>query len=344
MKRKIKIFILYCFKYFGIFAIARYLSRNALQILCYHNFTKGDEISCTPAMIMHPETLHKRLATIKKSGFTILSLTEALDKLYDTNSTLPRNTIAITIDDGWYNTLTLADPVFKEFNYPYTIYVTSYYSRIQLPLFNMVVPYMVCKATEINRDKISKLIGFTISTTQPEAIAKKIIKYGYGKLNTQQREEFTYQLGEILGVSYKEITKNKTYHLLSENDIRLLDERGVDIQLHTHRHTFPNETHSAITEITQNRDFLQPLTSSSLTHFCYPSGDWNTQHFTALEQCGIASATTCDHGFNTRQTHKYALKRFLDGENVSQIEFEAALCGVIEIARRVKKLYKNLKP
>jgi len=343
MKRKIKLFLLYCFKYLGIFSIARYLSRNALQILCYHNFSKGDEISCTPAMIMHPETLHKRLETIKKYGFTVLGLTEALHKLYDTNSTLPKNTIAITIDDGWYNTLALADLLFKEFDYPYTIYVTSYYSRVQLPLFNMVIPYMLCKTTEINQDKISKLIGFTISSMQPEVIAKEIIEYGYSKLNIQQREEFTYQLGEILSVSYKEIINSKTYHLLSQNDIKQLDERGVDIQLHTHRHTFPNETQSASAEIIQNRDFLQPLTNSSLTHFCYPSGDWNTHHFTALQQCGIASATTCDHGFNTPQTHKYALKRFLDGENVSQIEFEAALCGVIEIARRVKKLYQSLK-
>jgi len=52
---------------------------------------------------------------------------------------------------------------------------------------------------------------------------------------------------------------------------------------------------------------------------------------------GIKSAVTCTSGVNDENTHPYKLKRFLDGENISQIEFEAEMCGFLEICRRLLK-------
>ena len=47
----------------------------------------------------------------------------------------------------------------------------------------------------------------------------------------------------------------------------------------------------------------------------------------SLRAASIATAVTCDYGLNDAATDKYALMRFLDGENVSLLEFEAAVSG-----------------
>jgi hypothetical protein len=108
--------------------------------------------------------------------------------------------------------------------------------------------------------------------------------------------------------------------------------------LHTHRHRFPTDETQAKRELEDNRAVLQPLVCGKpLIHFCYPSGRWSEQHFALLSDAGIASATTCDAGLNYPTTHHLALRRFLDNEYVSQIEFEAEMCGFLDILRRLRQ-------
>jgi hypothetical protein len=60
-----------------------------------------------------------------------------------------------------------------------------------------------------------------------------------------------------------------------------------------------------------------------------------------LTSLGIDSAVTCEPGFNYRQTSKLALKRFLDGAHIPQIEFEAELSGFNELIRPIKSGVKS---
>jgi hypothetical protein len=89
-------------------------------------------------------------------------------------------------------------------------------------------------------------------------------------------------------------------------------------------------------EILQNRAFLEPLGTTDLKHFCYPSGIWSERHWPSLAALGVATATTCDPGLNYPSTPRLSLRRFLDGENIAQIEFEAELSGFCELLRRAR--------
>ena len=48
---------------------------------------------------------------------------------------------------------------------------------------------------------------------------------------------------------------------------------------------------------------------------------------------GIVSATTCQVGFNDQTTDPLALYRFLDQDDLHDIEFEAELAGFSELLR-----------
>jgi hypothetical protein len=78
------------------------------------------------------------------------------------------------------------------------------------------------------------------------------------------------------------------------------------------------------------------MTGSRPTHFCYPSGRFERWNEDWLAAAGIESATTCVPGLPGHDASTFRLGRFLDGEHISQIEFEAEIAGVMEMARRVR--------
>jgi len=54
----------------------------------------------------------------------------------------------------------------------------------------------------------------------------------------------------------------------------------------------------------------------------------------------VESAVTCDTGLNYADTPRLALKRFLDCQHVSEIEFEAELSGLKEIMRKARSVIR----
>ena len=122
-----------------------------------------------------------------------------------------------------------------------------------------------------------------------------------------------------------------------------LEELGISVHLHTHRHVFPTEAEQAMRELEENRETLEEALESKPYHFCYPSGDWSPVHWPTLEKLQIESATTCDSRLVTRRTHRYALPRILDDIRVSQIEFEAELCGFMDLTRDLRTSLAKLR-
>jgi hypothetical protein len=62
-----------------------------------------------------------------------------------------------------------------------------------------------------------------------------------------------------------------------------------------------------------------------------------------FEKLGIKSATTCEPGLVDQHTNPFFMPRFLDGENIDQIVFEAELCGVGHFLRKIKSTINSLR-
>ena len=151
MYKTIKLIFLYLSKWIGLFRISRYLTRDGLRILCYHSFSMSDEeIKWRPRLFIRPETFRKRLQCLEKERFHVLKLDQAL-KLLSENKLPPAATV-ITIDDGWYAIKLYAHDILSDKSYPYTIYLTSYYSLKETPIFNLVVQYMFWKTQKYRID------------------------------------------------------------------------------------------------------------------------------------------------------------------------------------------------
>ena len=337
-----KIFLHVCW-ILGLFHVSRRLMKDKLQILCYHGFETYDENSFRPKLFIKKETFNSRLELIRKYKFPVLPLDDALNKLR--NNKLPRNTIVITIDDGFYSVLNVAANILNAYKYPVTLYLTTYYVQKKTPIFRLVVQYMFWK-TEKQAVSFGDCIwsknnnmGASIVTDQERyRIMWECIKYGENKCSEPERINICQQLGSLLGVDYQKICDSRILSLITMEEAKLLARKDFNIQLHTHRHSFSTVDETiAKKEITDNRAVLDRIVDYPTEHFCYPSGVWSKIQWPWLEQINVRSATTCLPGLNDSESLPFGLTRFLDGENVSKIEFKAELFGFRELIRALKK-------
>lgn len=322
----------------GLFVLCDRLYRRRLLILCYHGFELADEASFWPAMFMRPKRFERRLQLLRRQGRTILGLDEAVARL--ANGTLPEHAVAITIDDGFYSTLSIL-PALQRHQAPATLYVTTYYVDKALPVFNLALRYLLWKSPlprlELRgRPWAADQVVNLGDPQERESLLRELVEYGGTRCDAAGRERLAQELGALLGVDYETLRRERLLSLLSREEIGELARAGVDVQLHTHRHRFPAEEAAARAEILENRRILEAITGKACRHFCYPSGLYQRGQWGWLAQLGVRSATTCESGFNAPDTPPLGLRRFLDSENVSEIEFQAELCGFQDLLRRLR--------
>ncbi len=332
MKRAFLLF----FKLLGLFRLSSRLTRRGCRILCYHGFSLADESAFSRRTFIDPDTFEKRMAFLKRNGFRVLGLDEAL-RLLDADAMPPKATV-ITIDDGFLSVRTVAWPVLEKYRFPATIYVSTYYAVKENPVFNLAVQYMFWKTrkTEIDVTGIGIPRSGVVSLGEKDAktaLLWEIIRHGDADCDEEGRVRLSCAIGERLGVDYEGIAKSRMLSIMTLDEIKELAASGADIQLHTHRHEFPRVRESALREIRDNRAVLEPIVGKTLEHFCYPSGFWAEDQWPWLAETGMRSAVTCESGLNYRDTPRYGLRRIGDDEGLSQIELEAQMCGFYEMFR-----------
>jgi len=177
------------------------------------------------------------------------------------------------------------------------------------------------------------------SPVNTESATSACIEFGRRLGSESERQELCRLLGQQLDVPYDQIVNSRILTLMNAEDFATLPGSRIDVQLHTHRHVFPSDDRAAADrEISDNRAALLTLSPGIKRHFCYPSGIWHRCQWEWLDEMGIRSSTTCVPGLNDGNTPRHALRRFLDGDNIHQLEFEAALSGFSEVFRIAKQV------
>ena len=331
-------FILYVFRFLGIFRLTRFLYRNRLMILAYHGAELDDEASFRPKLFIRRETVERRLRFLRRKRFNVVSLQDGLRLLRE--GALPRNSIVVTVDDGWYSTLQILHPAFVEAGINYTLYLTTYFVEKGGPVTNVAMSYLLWKTRR--RDKVpaaelglgvkAKQYDFSLSSER-QACEEDLLAC-LETLDFEDGRALLARVAEALRVDLNEINRRRAFDLMHPEEITSLVRDGVDIELHTHRHRIPvGDAPGFASELGENRKQVIRIAKTEPKHFCYPSGIHYPSCEKILADAGVSSATTCDPGFVTETTNPFYLPRFLDSESVRQIEFEAEVCGLKQTAR-----------
>src|SRR5215813_3643652 len=247
--------------------------RERLLILAYHGISTRDEHLWDDSLFMSPEVFRRRLELIKKSRCTVLPLSEAIERLYAND--LPERSVAITFDDGMQDFYTGAFPLLSEFGFPVTVYLSTFYSEFNRPVFDVMCAYLLWRGR--SRSLNLKDLGGAnedIDLRFPESrrIAMARIQELVRELSAEQKDKLISDLAEHLEIDYAELLQRRALHLLNPHEVKLLANQGVDFQLHTHRHRTPSDRELFLREIEQNRSRIAIMTGQPAKHFCYPSG------------------------------------------------------------------------
>jgi peptidoglycan/xylan/chitin deacetylase (PgdA/CDA1 family) len=88
-------------------------------VLCYHIV----EAPAAPRMHIDRETFRQQLRYLEMTGYNVVPLRHVYEYVTGTRTSLPKNAVVITLDDGWRSTYTEAFPELQKRKFPFTVFI-----------------------------------------------------------------------------------------------------------------------------------------------------------------------------------------------------------------------------
>jgi peptidoglycan/xylan/chitin deacetylase (PgdA/CDA1 family) len=310
--------------------------RHRLLILGYHGVALDDEHHWDPELYMPAPVLRRRLELIRDAGCRVLALNDAVRRLYD--GSLPPRSVALTFDDGTYDFYARAFPIVEAFGFPVTVYLTTYYAELNRPVYDAMASYLLWKGRG-RALSWPELLGrpgeLVLTDAARRSVGERLRQFpAEHGLSGRDKDALLAGLATRLGVDYDEILRTRILHLMTLSEAGELAQRGVDLQLHTHRHRVSLDEALFAREVRDNRARLSSLRASDATHFCYPGGVYRPEFLPWLRGSHVESATTCDPGLASRRDDPLLLPRYIDTAEHTEAEFRGWLTGVAALLPR----------
>ena len=326
----VKLLILQLLKLLGFFMYMRWKSRQGVRILCYHGIWLGGEGYPGDGMFMKQSTFEARLDCLLKWHFPIISLDKAITD-FSKNELQPCS-VVITIDDGWYGTYAAMLPALKHRGMQATLYCDTAHL-----LTRQAVPHVMARYIRLLVEH--GYVGNTrvLSDAQKKLYESAILQSG----DTVERLNNVRIFASSVSFDFDNYLDKKVFNYMLPEQLKEAHSAGLDVQLHTHNHSMHDMSETAfVREIDENRFHLSQTlktNTESFRHYCYPSGCFSRSLDGVIGGIGILSSTTTEQSIAYPGTNIQFLPRILDGENVSTLEFEAELCGVMDFLRKFRK-------
>lgn len=309
--------------------------QQRLLILCYHGVARYDEHEWDATLYITAESLRRRMQLLVEERCNVLPLAQAVEQLQ--SRTLPPRSVTITFDDGYHDFYSVAFPIIKSFDFPVTLYLTTYYVEYNRPIFDLMCSYLLWKGRLQQRLHWSEVFPAppTLDSTGRQAAAAHMKSFASSrKLSGGEKDQLLARLAERLDIDYQDLCQRRVLHLITPQEAKELAARGLDLEYHTHRHRVYRGRERMLAELDDNRRRLETYTSKRPQHFCYTGGFYLPQYLEYLTAYGMRSATTCFRGLCTAHTHPLLLPRFLDTMAVSDLEFRSWLAGTASLLPR----------
>ena len=88
-------------------------------VLCYHIVESPQD----PRMEISRDTFRQQMHYLAMTGYSVITLHDLYDYVAGKKASIPKNSVVITIDDGWRSTYTEAYPELKKRHFPFTVFV-----------------------------------------------------------------------------------------------------------------------------------------------------------------------------------------------------------------------------
>ncbi len=304
-------------------------------ILTLHHVVKASDASpfdINRLLEITPEFLEQTIQHVIALGYDIVSLDEMRHRLV--NQQFNRKFICFTLDDGYIDNYQNAFPIFKKYNIPFTIYVTTGITDGTAILWWRCIEKIILQENQIAIEMNGKEECFEIkSLPQKREIFNKLY-WHLRNMPLKPQHAVVLALMKKYQLSSEELCLNyaMSWDMLKE----LAQSPLVTIGTHTVNHLalakLPVE--DVKKEAALCRDKLSQRLHVDANHFCYPYGDVSSadnREFKIIEELGFKTATTTRKQviYAEHSSHLHALPRIpLNGHYQQQRYVRLLLSGV----------------
>lgn len=290
-----------------LFIVKMFGSRNSISILNYHRVMPQTNICSAHAL--PPEHFAEHLRWLKRY-FEVLPLPEAL-KLAAKNQ-LPKNTVVITVDDGFADSYDYVFPLLQQHGMTATFFISTAGLQQGYLWENEIAESIRQALDNIHAVTLGDL-AVDISTLQARESAilqlTELIKYQA----IQQRNHSIKTLIEQTG------QPRMDYQFIRRDQLQEMHQAGMTIGAHTVHHPIltKESMETADQEIAQSKAELEAIIGTSVDYFAYPNGkyltDFTDDHIQLVRNLGFSAAFCTDWGIAHAEADSqsmYSLKRF----------------------------------
>lgn len=238
-----------------------------------------------------PKYLETIIKELKKMNYDFISLSELKERVLSKN----KKFVVFTLDDGYKDNYEIAYKIFKKYNIPFTIYVTSSFPNRTSLLWWYSISDLI-----LNNEKIITKTEVRNCRTKEEKektflkLKQKILSFGNDNLESKIRNH-------LKGYDLLFLEQCKKYCMTWEEIKELSNDSLVTIGAHTVNHLPLNKLteNEIMREIEINKLELEKKLGVPIEHFSYPFGGKDvvgTREFKILKKLGFETCTTTRAG------------------------------------------------
>lgn len=259
--------------------------------------------------------LREYFAYLRKSGYRVISLTDYVRTLERRERT--RKTVIFTVDDGYRDFYLHAYPVFREFGYPATIFLTSDFIEGKLFFWWNHLEHIFRQTSHREADLSDLKLG-VLNLDGPQARGKALGKVVVHCKLIPNAEKLALiaELGRRLEVG-AEGQPAGPWEPLKWDEILEMQRNRIEFYPHT-------KTHPVLTRISRDekrvelgepKRLLEEKLKVPMDIFCYPNGgraDFDEETIACLKEAGYRAAVTGLTGYDDTRADNdmFRLRRF----------------------------------
>jgi len=257
---------------------------------------------------------------------------------------IPKNSVIITFDDGYFDNYKFAYPVLKELQIPVTIYLATNYIGSSKYFWWDVLEELLLNYTD-NNFKLF-LPGLSVEKIcQTDKDKVQIFWQIYSYLKTfdeKKRDEILNNIFDDLQMSQKELDLTTKQKLSWENVIEM-SNNNISFGAHTETHSILSQVplNAAKKEISHSKSKIESYSQKKVISFAYPVGggkSFNNKVIEILKENAFQCAVTTIRGSVNLHDDLFTLRRYnIDGlDNFSA--FKCKVFGTYELLDFIIKL------
>jgi peptidoglycan/xylan/chitin deacetylase (PgdA/CDA1 family) len=312
----------------GVTRVMDWLQGERGCCLMFHRTARHDDWADQPdrGFYLDVEFLDSLLAKLRRSGWTVLSISEALEALERGSS---GRFVNFSIDDVYRDAIELAVPLFHSHDAPVTLFVTTGIPDGTVPLWG---PGLESILRERDRVVVPDLDHAAIAI--PNHRRKHAL---FARLHARwERDEPTARYRDFCAVNGYSPDELRARHTTDWDMLRSAAAvPGVEIASHTilHRRISRLPYTDALQELAGSRSRLEEQLGREIRHLAFPYGqpdDCGERDFQLARQAGYASVAVTVRGIVKAQgSAPFVLPRnSLNGEDRHMAAVTAHLAGL----------------